>query len=115
MGLGVGRQESVVRSREGKSEKQNDLARLEAEPFEIEERKCKGFESLGSISQRLFLALFWLKKCQNRFLVRLSVIFSKPYIGAIDLCVLCVFVVRSTPSPVLEYILPRKPKRPPDF
>jgi hypothetical protein len=51
---------------------------LEAEPFAFASGKCKGFESLGSISQRLSLALFWLKKCQNRFLVRLPVIFSQP-------------------------------------
>ncbi|MDJ0525477.1 MAG: hypothetical protein PX634_09195, partial [Microcystis sp. M53600_WE12] len=37
---------------------QNNLALWEAEPFAIEERKCKGFEYLGSISQHLFLALF---------------------------------------------------------
>jgi hypothetical protein len=38
-----------------------------AEPFGFASGKCQGFESLGSISPRLFLALFWLKKCQNPF------------------------------------------------
>ena len=55
---GVRSRSSVAGRGEGKSESQNDLARLEAATFEIEERKCKGFESLGSISQRLSLALF---------------------------------------------------------